>query len=127
MQIGHLAFTTILLNHAAFEVARVGSMTSRPGAPNEPQMERILRQMLPQASIADIDVEPTFLDREVAERGQRADPMNYDIVVTLRYHMPLIFPIVNILFQDPEHPGTRELRATVRMPIERPLVDIVGF
>ena len=122
MEIGHLAFRTILLHHAAYEVARYGSLTCpntyRPSSscpapqPNAQAMGAVARKILPTAELA-VSVRPTLTDLQ--ERC-----MNYDLVVTLTQRVPMIFPMTGLILADKGTNG-RTLRAAVPMPVERPL------
>lgn len=124
MEIGHLAFRTILLHHAAYEVARYGSLTcpntfkaskvcDQPN-PDTSGMRAIAKKILPTAQV------------DVAVRATLSDPqpqppcMNHDIVVTLTQQVPMIFPMTGMIFAD-KGSRARTLRAAVPMPVERPL------
>ncbi|MBI4424719.1 MAG: pilus assembly protein [Elusimicrobia bacterium] len=122
MEIGHLAFRTILLHHAAYEVARYGSLTCpnterpSPGCeepqPNTQAMEQIARRILPGASL-DVRVEKTVLDKQ-------ENCMNHDIVAVMTQNVPMIFPMTGIWLAN-KGSYTRRLQAAVPMPVERPL------
>ena len=51
----------------------------------------------------------------------QAQVMNYDLVLTTTYPIPLIFPISNFLLSRPMGSQTRVIQVTVRAPIEQPL------
>lgn len=135
MEIGHLAFRTILLHHAAYEVARVGSLTAYPVAAspfcrapalNAGAMNGVRRKILARSQ-GDYRAMPHRFDDP--QDGCR----NYDLVVTLVDDVPMIFPMTGLLLSNEqrvggvvvgrrrESRGFRRLTATVRMPIERPL------
>lgn len=119
MEMGNLAFHTIILHHAAWEVARIGSMRATPPGGGEPAintavMTSIVQRIFSTAKVDDARAEPTVYD-------QQAKIMNHDLVVTVMYPVPLIFPLSSILLSKPMGSGKREVTATVRMPIERPL------
>ncbi len=122
MEIGHLAFRAILLHHAAYEVARFGSLTSEAKAdlgcsrprPREAEMRRLATRILPTVR----------MDVEMVQVAYGTDPQsgcqNFDLKVTLRQSVPMIFPLTGLFLADRGARG-RTLVATVPMPIERPL------
>ncbi|MBI4249602.1 MAG: pilus assembly protein [Elusimicrobia bacterium] len=125
MELGHIAFKTILVNHVAYEVARIGSLTAgdnpltrRPGNYVR-QMESALKDMLPDAKLKS--------RRERTLSDPQAGKWNQDLIVTIDYPSPLVFPMSSFILanQPPPGleriPGSRWIRANVRMPIEQPL------
>lgn len=123
MEIGHLSFRTILLHHAAYEVARVGSLTAYPvkaaqscASPNldKGAMEKVRAAILRNST-----------GKYFAEPHPFADPQdgcnNYDLVVVLFDDVPMIFPMTGLILGNAKGRGARRLVATVRMPVERPL------
>jgi len=129
MEIGHLSFRTILIHHAAYEVARVGSLTTTPHhaspgcqAPhlNGNVMQRVQRRILPKARIhPQPRIQRTLMDPQ-------DQCFNYDVEVNLEEDVPLVFMHMTGIFLGRNCLGQRSvqyrcLRATVRMPIERPL------
>ncbi len=114
MEIGYVSFQLILLNHATYEVARIGGMTwTRPPGLGCGKLGEFMKQILPAAKVA-CDVEPTLHD-------QQADQDNSDLIITGSESVRLIFPISSVILASPRGSGTRLLSATVRMPIEKPL------
>lgn len=123
MEIGHLAFRTILLHHAAYEVARIGSLTAYPmtaakgcGTPNldSASMEAARSKILPRSAGTYAPVPHSFSD------PQDCCP-NFDLVVVLSDNVPMIFPMTGIVLGNAGGRSARRLTASVRMPIERPL------
>lgn len=119
MEMGNLAFHTIVLHHAAWEVARIGSMRATPPGGGEPSinttlLESRLQQIFSTAKIHESHSESTVFDNQ-------AKIMNHDLVLTVLYPVPLIFPLSSFLLSKPVGSGRRNVLATVRMPIERPL------
>lgn len=124
MEIGYLAFRTILLHHAAYEVARVGSLTAYQAvaaqgcvAPklDEPSMDRVKDQILRQARGSYTHEEHDFQDPQDC-------CVNYDLVVNLVDNVPHIFPMTGVALKVAcKSASTCRLEASVRMPIERPL------
>lgn len=129
MEIGHLSFRTILIHHAAYEVARVGSLTTSPDHANSNcqfphlnanAMQRVQRRILPHARI-----HPQPLIQRTLVDPQDNCP-NYDVVVNMEEDVPLVFVPITGIFLGHNCNGQKSLqyrclRATVRMPIERPL------
>lgn len=137
MQMGHLAAMTIIVNHATFEIARIGAISSegfRPGERascssakvNVGKMTGMARQIFerwPGEVVEPIQhrVVPTLQDPE-------AKRPNCDLVVTLQYQLPLVFPFVNLFFAQPPlggyDPDVGMYRLVVgesRMPLEVPI------
>lgn len=113
MEIGYVSFQLILLNHATYEAARVGGMTWFSAAGGQAKTTGVMKQFLPQATVS------CFTDKTLADPQAGQD--NFDLVCTGQEHVRLIFPISSIILAKPKGTGTRELIATVRMPIEQPL------
>ena len=119
MEMGNLAFQMILLNHATWEVARIGAMTATPRGGGSPAVNSTLLKSRLQAILASADIKESHKESTVLDR--QAGQMNYDLVITSVYPIPLIFPISNILLSKPKGSGKREVFVTIRMPIEQPL------
>lgn len=120
MEMGNLAFQMILLNHATWEVARIGAMIAvPPGGRSGPvihqgKLQDTMRRIVASARIT-ARIEPTIPDRQA---GITAN----DLVVTSMYPVPLIFPISNFMLSQPLGSGHRNVTAEVRLPIEQPLL-----
>lgn len=114
MEIGYVSFQLILLNHATYEVARIGGMTttSPPGHGCD-KLGNYMKQIIASATVS-CKVEPTLSD---PQSGQE----NSDLVITGSNAIKLIFPISSVILAQPKGTGTRLLQAVVRMPIETPL------
>jgi len=128
MDLGNMCFWVIVLNHATYEVARLGSLTagSNPGPSRQSfprnvdgQMRGWMSEVLKNTIVAS-KTEATTFDRQ-------AGTENYDLVVTAKYPVRLLFPLSSILlssrFVCPQGPGYGRcyVTATVRMPVEQPL------
>ncbi len=121
METGHLAFRTILLHHAAYEVARIGSLTATaiaaPGCPppvvNAGKMKTVGLAILTGIQMTAI-AEQTLVD------PQEGCP-NFDVKVTMIQRVPMIFPMTGFVLSNTKDRRYRQLTAQVRMPIERPL------
>ncbi len=123
MEIGHLAFRTILLHHAAYEVARIGSLTAYPvkagtgcGAPNlnKGAMDTVRGRILSGSK-------GTYFASPHPFSDPQDGCVNYDLVVTLFDDVPMIFPMTGIILGNTRGRSARRLTAAVRMPVERPL------
>ena len=119
MELGYIAFQMILLNHATYEVARVGGMTyGSPGgeiAGGCGRLEDLMKKMLHSGGVS-CQVEETLTDNQ-------AKVTNKDLVVTGHNRIKLIFPISSLILSKPLGSGYLPLAAVVRMPIEQPLAQ----
>jgi hypothetical protein len=123
MEIGHLAFRTIMLHHAAYEVARVGSLTAYAVKAQQTCVGPNLKKGTMDG------VRGKILKRSKgsykAEPHPFSDPQdgcqNYDLVVTLFEDVSMIFPMTGLVLGNTKGRRARRLSAQVRMPIERPL------
>jgi len=119
MEIGYVSFHVIVLNHATYEVARIGSMTAGSASAgacpplNLPTINGAMSQILPKATVSCGSV-PTLKDPQALQQ-------NCDLQCTSKETVSLIFPISSIMLSDPGNPGHKTLTASVAMPIERPL------
>ena len=120
MEMGNLAFQMILINHATWEVARIGAMTAtsndgKSTSPKRQELQNVLSRIVATARVLRAEPQTTIPDKQ--EGG-----MNSDLVVTTLYPVPLIFPISNFMMSKPKGSGHRDVVVEVRMPIERPLI-----
>ncbi|MEK6543134.1 MAG: TadE family protein [Elusimicrobiota bacterium] len=136
MQLGHIAAMTIVVNHAAFEVARIGAIASEGFTPGQAascaNAQINVRKM---NSVADKIFEKwpgkvvSPLKWSVVKTLQdpEAKRNNCDLVVELQYQLPLIFPFINVALAQPPHGGHSEvgmyrlLLGSARMPLEVPI------
>lgn len=128
MEMGYLAFWVIVLNHATYECARVGALLSTPPDGGDPrnvdrQMNEVMAQFMGGLGARVTSRTPeTVLDRQ-------ADVTNHDLVVTGIYDVQFVFPISSLLMSSPllcpggPGGGRCTIRTTVRMPIERPIMQ----
>lgn len=126
MELGGLAYQTIVANHAAYELARIGSLLAGPGGGERGSadvgramagMERALNDMFPGRS----DVK--LLSPEIEtnrDDPQDSEHKNQDLVVKLLFPARLVFPGTGIFLEKPRGSGKRDITAVVRMPIEIP-------
>ena len=114
MEIGYVSFQLILLNHATYEVARIGGMSGNAsGNVNCDKMNTIMKQVIQSATVG-CGTEKTLTD---PQSGQD----NFDLIITGNNNIKLIFPISSVILAKPKGTGMRLLQAVVRMPIETPL------
>ncbi|MCX5784378.1 MAG: hypothetical protein NTX59_01685 [Elusimicrobia bacterium] len=126
MEIGNLAYQTILVHHCAYELARIGSLVAGPngggyGGGNEvSKMNSTLKEMLPTATLdSSRESRPYGPDPQSAATGNNYT--SQDLRVTLTYPVKLVFPGSSVMLSDP--PRSRRIKTisvTVRMPIEKP-------
>lgn len=128
MEIGYLSYRMIVLQHMAYETARIGSLTTtpteaRPGCPRPQVSEAAMTAALDRMAAVSAGQLSALQLSYTMERSLR-DPQegcdNFDLVVTLSRRMPLIFPMTRVLLGSGGG-NERLVAATVRMPIERPL------
>ena len=125
MEIGHLAFRAIVLHHAAYEVARYGSLSaggtfipslsdcgSEPN-PDRAAMRSVAEKILPKLRAMEVTMSPPRPDRQ-------SGCTNFDLIVTLKQDVPMIFPMTGVWLAD-KGSRTRLMAASVPMPVEKPL------
>lgn len=128
LELGNIAYHTILANHTSYELARIGSMVAvrdQGGRADsyvaEYRMKMALEKMFKRtAGSMNVKavIQPTGRD------PQTKGHVNEDLVVTLTYPIRLIFPGTKYVFADePKKLGKKKVRAVVRMPIEKPLLN----
>ena len=116
MEIGNVSFRLIVLNHATYEVARVGGMTWMLPSGGPGKLSTLMTSILPQATVS-CTTDKTLLDPQ-------AQLQNMDLVCTGSENVKLFFRICSIFLSCMgAPPGTRARHATVRMPIEQPLAQ----
>jgi hypothetical protein len=115
MEIGYVSFHLILLNHATYEVARIGGMSGNAsGNVDCGRMGDIMKEIIPTGTVG-CDMKETLTD---PQSGQ----LNHDLIITGSNSIKLIFPVSTVILANPKGTGTRRLQAIVRMPIETPLL-----
>ncbi|MBI4051584.1 MAG: pilus assembly protein [Elusimicrobia bacterium] len=140
MEMGHLAFQTIVIHHAAYEMARIGSLVAgpKPDAQSsginltqaKAKMCSVLCNMFkpgvcqPMCRSLKVVAEDTTFDRQ-------AERWNQDLILTVKYPVRLIFPGTGLLLaSDPDlgsvkksiDSNVRVITVQVRMPIEKPFI-----
>jgi hypothetical protein len=115
MEIGYVSFRLIVLNHATYEVARIGGMTWLQPSGGGAKLSAVMKSILPNATVSCAE-DKTLMDPQ-------AQLQNIDLVCTGSESVPLVFPISSIMLAKPAGSGHRALSATVRMPVEQPLAQ----
>ena len=137
MQLGHIATMTILVNHATFEVARIGAIASEgfgtgktatcsSAVVNIRKMNNVMDEIMGEWPGKPENIE--FRKARTLDDPEPPKRPNCDLVVTLRYKMPLVFPFVNVMMSQPPHGGHdpevgvyRMIVGEARMPLEVPV------
>lgn len=115
MEIGYVSFHLILLNHATYEVARIGGMSGNAaGNVDCGSMEKFMKQIIQSATVA-CEMEKTLTDPQAGQD-------NFDLIITGKNNIKLRFPISSMILAKPKGSGMRLLQTVVRMPIESPLL-----
>ena len=129
LEMGNMAYHTIMAHHISYELARVGSMvgvrkhsgsadSSRINAKMKEALQRTAGQRRASEMQFSAALQQTGIDPQVKEH------VNQDVVVTLVYRVQLAYPLTSYIFADnPKKLGIKRIRAIVRMPVERPLIN----
>jgi hypothetical protein len=135
MEMGSLAYQTILVNHCAYELARIGSLVAGPPGGSESdvsniglansKMRVVLGRMFPH------NTRNIRLSVRRVVTGMDPQPMagpnpqrhtNEDLEVTLVFPARLVFPGSSYFLADPPRDARRrKITVRVRMPIEKPV------
>ena len=134
MELGNLAYQTILVHHCAYELARIGSLVAGPPGGSssttsnvgmaEMKMRSVLGKMFQNAGQIQLMVssEITGKDPQPASGSTPHTHMNEDLMVTLIFPAKLVFPFSSYWFSDPpKGSGIKHITVKVRMPIEKPV------
>ena len=113
MEIGYVSFRLIVLNHATYEVARVGGMTWLLPNGGPVRLSTLMTSILPEATV-NCSEDKTLPDPQ-------SGVQNTELRCTGSENVRLIFPISSIMLAKPAGTGKRLLTATVYMPVERPM------
>ncbi|MBR4507947.1 MAG: pilus assembly protein [Elusimicrobiaceae bacterium] len=129
LEMGTIAYHTILAHHISYELARVGSMVGvrKPsGATDSTKIaikmkEALIKAVGPQKA-AKMQISSVL--QRTGRDPQVSGHVNEDLVVTLVYRIDLAFPLTSYIFADhPKKYGVKRIKASVRMPVERPLIN----
>ncbi len=134
MELGNLAFQTILAHHSTYELARIGSLVAGPRGGElsnncdkgkaEIKMREVLCDMFTNCNNMSVTAECVWTgrDRQVQDTGLRHD--NHDLQVTLLYPARLVFPGANYILSDPpRQKHSKEIKVVLRMPVEKPFLQ----
>ena len=134
MELGNLAYQTILVHHCAYELARIGSLVAGPPggsernnsnvAMAEQKMRHALTRMFKRSRNIKLNARAvvTSLDPQPLASPNPRTHINEDLQVTLVYPATLIFPGSSYFLADtPRRLHRRKITVKVRMPIEKPV------
>lgn len=131
MELGNLAFQTILYHHSAYELARIGSLVAGPRGGSSSsvsnisfatqKMNNVLKSMNINCKLQPSPMaESTGSDPQVQSTG--ASHVNEDLIVSLTCSARLVFPGARYFLSDaPRTQGRKKIVVQVRMPIEKPV------
>jgi len=134
MELGNLAYQTILVHHCAYELARIGSLVAGPPGGSssttsnvgmaESKMRSVISKMFKNPGQIQLAVtsEITGVDPQPKASSNPSTHTNEDLLVTLIFPAKLVFPGSSYFFSDP--PKGRRIKnitVKVRMPIEKPV------
>ena len=129
LEMGTIAYHTIMAHHISYELARVGSLVgvykhsgntdkSRIDGKMKEALQKMVGLRRSQDMVFQSLLQTTGVDPQVRNHK------NEDLVVTLVYRVNLAFPLTSYIFADePKKFGIKRIKATVRMPVERPLIN----
>ncbi|HBE87622.1 MAG TPA: hypothetical protein DDW67_00570 [Elusimicrobia bacterium] len=132
MELGNLAFQTILAHHSAYELARIGALVAGPKGGEranycdkgkaEIKMREVLCEMFANCNNITVtaDCVSTGQDRQVRDTGGNPH-FNHDLEVTMLYPARLVFPGASFVLSDPpRQKHSKTIRVMMRMPVEKP-------
>ena len=129
LEMGNIAYHTLLAHHISYELARVGSMVGvrKPSGQTDSttvasKMKEALVRALGPKKAATMQISSVL--QKTGRDPQVNGHVNEDLVVTLVYRVDLAFPLTSFIFADPPKKyGVKRIKASVRMPVERPLIN----
>ena len=134
MELGNIAYQTIIAHHCAYELARIGSLVAGPpGGTKNPtsdfgraqsKMDSALAKMFGSTGRIKLIVghEVTGVDPQPGDSTKGYTHTNEDLLVTLIFPAKLVFPGSSYFLADP--PKGRRIKnitVRVRMPVEKPV------
>lgn len=129
LEMGTIAYHTILAHHISYELARVGSMVGVRKPSGQTDSTRVVSKMKEALIQAVGPTKASKMQISSVLQTTGRDPqvnghVNEDLVVTLVYRVDLVFPLTSYIFADPPKKyGVKRIKASVRMPVERPLIN----
>ena len=129
LELGNMAYRMILAHHVSYELARVGSLVGVKKHSGNTDSQRInskmkeaLNKMFGQRGAQSMQFSAVL--QKTSNDPQVKNHANEDLVVTFVYKVQLLFPLTSYIFADePKRLGIKRINATVRMPVERPLLN----
>lgn len=128
MELGNIAHQIIVAHHAAYELARIGSLVAGPkgGERDTVMADDTVAKSKMEAALQEMF--PHYYDKitlEVTKETTTTDPQaaghkNEDLVVTMRYPIELHFPMTSVVLGDGGR-NTKLITVGMRMPIEKPM------
>lgn len=124
LEYGNIIYHTLVMNHASYEFARIGSMvgvTKPSGRPNRTLIVQSINHA--KQKVFGAEAERILVNVKIENTGM--DPMykkhlHEDVVVTITYPVKLIFPGTSFLLaSEPRREGRRKIQAMARMPVEK--------
>jgi len=130
LELGNIAYHTLLAHHISYELARVGSMVGvkKPsGKADATRMKGKMRNALANMlGMSDPGRKVRFSSKIVhtSTDPQVSFHRNEDLVVNIVYRVDLAYPLTSYIFaSEPKKLGILWLKANARMPIEKPLIN----
>ena len=130
LELGNIAYHTLIAHHISYELARVGSMVGvkkHSGKTDATRMQGKMRAALSKMlGMAEPGKKVRFSSKIVRTSNdpQVKDHPNEDLVVNIVYRVDLAYPLTSYVFaSEPKRLGILWLKANARMPIERPLLN----
>lgn len=124
LEYGNIAYHTLIMNHASYEFARIGSLVGVNKPSGKPNRTTIMQSIdHAKRKVFGKEADRVLVNIKIENTGM--DPMyrrhaHEDVVVTLTYPVRLIFPGTSFLFAtQPKRDGMRKIKAVARMPVEK--------
>ncbi len=124
LEYGNIAYHTIIVNHASYEFARIGSLVAVKKPSGRPD-RTVVMQKINQAKLKVFGSRAGSVGVNVKVETTGTDPMykkhrHEDLVVTVTYPVHLLFPGTSyVLANEPRREGIRRISVVTRMPIEK--------
>ena len=130
LELGNIAYHTLIAHHISYELARVGSMVGvrKPsGQADATRMQGKMRSALAKMlGMSDPGKKVRFSSKIVhtSTDPQVSFHKNEDLVVDIVYRLDLAYPLTSYVFaSEPKKLGILWIKANARMPIEKPLLN----
>jgi hypothetical protein len=133
MEVGHLCFWVIVLNHATFEAARTASLDAFPPVPSACDPSGSCAFTAPDPGRID-NAMTTIMNKFIITRDTWCtatprptlfDPQgmitNYELVADCSYCVRFVFPTSFFVPRFSNCPGGRLVSSSILMPIEQPV------